>query len=105
MRLMNTFCSRNLIHLFVLHAMEHILTTKKKAKIVEHLERKGIETRPLLSFIPEQPPYQKYQHNMKDLKVASEAHKSGFYISNAPSLTQIELEHIAAALAEEVEHA
>lgn len=80
----------------------HILTKTKKEKIVEHLERKGIETRPLLSFIPEQLPYKKYQHNPKELQVAKDAHKRGFYVSNAPSLTEEELDHLASTLNESV---
>ena len=76
----------------------HILTKKKKEKIVEHLERKGIETRPLLSFIPEQPPYKKYRYNLKDLRVAKDAHQRGFYVSNSPSLTEKELDHLASTL-------
>jgi len=76
----------------------HILAERKKEKIVEHLERKGIETRPLLSFIPEQPPYKKYRYNLKELRVAKDAHKRGFYVSNSPSLTEKELDHLASTL-------
>jgi len=75
-----------------------ILVEKGKEKIVEYLERKGIETRPLLSFIPEQPPYRKYQYNLKELHEAREAHQKGFYVSNYPLLTKIELDYLASAL-------
>jgi len=76
----------------------HILAERGKEKILEHLERKGIETRPLLSFIPEQPPYRKFKQNPKDLPIAKEAHQKGFYVSNSPSLTQTQLEHLASTL-------
>jgi len=76
----------------------HILAEKGKEKIVEHLRREGIETRPLLSFIPEQPPYQKYRYNLNELHVARNAHRKGFYISNSPLLTENELDLVASAL-------
>ena len=76
----------------------HVLAEKGKEKIVKHLERKGIETRPLLSFIPEQPPYQKYRYNLNELHVARNAHRKGFYISNSPLLTENELDLVASAL-------
>jgi perosamine synthetase len=76
----------------------HILAEKRKEKIIDSLEREGIETRPLLSFIPEQPPYKKYRYSLKELKVAKDAHERGFYVSNAPSLTEKELNHIASTL-------
>jgi len=75
-----------------------ILAERKKEKIVQRLEREGIETRPLLSFIPEQPPYKKYRYNLKELRVAKDAHKRGFYVSNSPSLTEEELDHLASTL-------
>lgn len=76
----------------------HILAEKRKAKIVEHLELEGIETRSLLSFIPEQPPYRRYRYNLKELQVARGAHQKGFYISNSPSLTENELDLVASTL-------
>lgn len=76
----------------------HILTQKRKDKIIEHLERKGIETRPLLSFIPEQPPYRKLQLNPNDLHTAKKGHQKGFYVSNSPSLTQNQLNYLATTL-------
>ncbi|TET18877.1 DegT/DnrJ/EryC1/StrS family aminotransferase [Candidatus Bathyarchaeota archaeon] len=76
----------------------HILVEKEKEKIVEHLEREGIETRPLLSFIPEQPPYQKYGYNIDELQVARNAHQKGFYISNSPLLTENELDLVASTI-------
>jgi len=80
----------------------HILVEKEKEKIVEHLERKGIETRPLLSFIPEQPPYRKHQYNLNELHEAREAHKKGFYVSNSPLLTQTELDYLASTIIKSV---
>jgi len=77
----------------------HILAApKKKEKIVAELERDGIETRPLMSFIPEQPPYKKYGYNLRELQVARNAHQSGFYVSNSPALTEKELHHLASTL-------
>lgn len=80
----------------------HILVKKGKEKIVEHLERKGIETRPLLSFIPEQPPYRKYQYNLNELREARKAHQKGFYVSNSPFLTQTELDYLASTIIKSV---
>ena len=76
----------------------HILAEKGKEKIVEHLEQEGIETRPLLSFIPEQPPYRKYGYDLNKLQVARNAHQKGFYVSNSPLLTENELDLVASAL-------
>jgi len=80
----------------------HILAEIGKEKIVECLERSGIETRPLLSFIPEQPPYRKYRCNPKELRVARDAHQKGFYVSNSPLLTEKELNHLASTLIKSV---
>jgi perosamine synthetase len=76
----------------------HILAESRKDKIVEYLERKGIETRPLLSFIPEQPPYQKYGYHVSELKTAKNAHQKGFYISNSPLLSENELDYLSSTL-------
>ena len=76
----------------------HILAEKGKEKIVKHLEREGIETRPLLSFIPEQPPYREYRYDLNELHVARNVHRKGFYISNSPLLTENELDLVASAL-------
>jgi len=76
----------------------HILAEKGKEKIVTHLERAGIEARPLLSFIPEQPPYRKYRHDLNELHVARNANQKGFYVSNSPLLTENELDLVASAL-------
>jgi len=76
----------------------HILAEKGKNKIVEQLERSGIETRPLLSFIPEQPPYRKFGYEADECKVARDAHRKGFYVSNSPLLSQKELDYLASAL-------
>jgi perosamine synthetase len=78
----------------------HILAKTGKAKIVEHLERQEIETRPLLSFIPDQPPYQQERYSLKELQVARTAHQQGFYVSNSPLLTDDELDFMASAIIE-----
>lgn len=75
-----------------------ILAQKNRNQIVKHLEQHGIETRPLLSFIPDQPPYKKYATNPNKLNVARKAHQNGFYITNSPYLTQNELDYIATTL-------
>jgi perosamine synthetase len=80
----------------------HILAEQRKEKIVEHLEREGIETRPLLSFIPEQPPYRRYRYNPNELQVARDSHQKGFYISNSPLLTLKALDFIVSTLREAV---
>lgn len=80
----------------------HILAEKGKKKIVEHLEQEGIEARPLLSFIPEQPPYRKYGYDLNELRVARNAHQKGFYVSNSPLLTENELDLVTSALIKSV---
>jgi len=76
----------------------HVLAEKGKDKIVEYLEKNGIENRPLLSFIPEQPPYQKYGYNVNECEVARNAHRRGFYVSNSPILSENELDYLASTL-------
>ena len=76
----------------------HILTEQRKEKIVEHLAQAGIETRPLLSFIPDQPPYRGYRYNPSELQVARDAHQKGFYISNSPLLTENEVDLVSSTL-------
>lgn len=76
----------------------HILVDKQKEKIVNYLENKGIETRPLVTFIPEQPPYLKYSYYVNECPTAKEAHQKGFYISNSPLLTDDELNFLATTL-------
>jgi len=76
----------------------HILAEKRKDKVVEYLGKNGIETRPLLSFIPEQPPYRKYRYNASECKVARNAHRKGFYVSNSPLLSENELDYLASTL-------
>lgn len=75
-----------------------VLVEKKQDRVVQYLEKNGIETRPLLSFIPEQPPYQKYGYNRKDYPVAQDAHQKGFYVSNSPLLSKKELDYLASTL-------
>ena len=78
----------------------NILAGERKEKIMKYLERKGIETRPLLSFVPEQPPYR--QFSVKDCPIAEAAHKCGFYVTNSPKLAGDEMEYLAVALREAV---
>lgn len=83
---------------FNVYYVAHVITKKGKDKIVGFLERNGIETRPLLSYIPEQPPYEKYGHNSGDCKIALNAHQKGFYVSNSPLLSENELDYLASML-------
>ena len=76
----------------------HVLVEKEKKRVVETLEKEGVETRPLLSLIPAQPPYQKRGYNVNEHPVAKEAHQKGFYTSNSPLLTRNELDFMASAL-------
>jgi perosamine synthetase len=71
---------------------------RQKEKAVENLENEGIETRPLLSFIPTQPPYEHLACNPTDYPVAKKANENGFYISNSPQLSQSEMNYIASML-------
>jgi dTDP-4-amino-4,6-dideoxygalactose transaminase len=83
---------------FNIYYATHVIAKKGKDKIVGFLERNGIETRPLLSFIPEQPPYQKYGHNATECKIARNAHQKGFYVSNSPLLSEDQLDYLASTL-------
>lgn len=76
----------------------HVLANRRGDKVADFLERSGIETRPLLSFIPEQPPYQRYGYNMNEFRVAQDAHQKGFYISNSPLLSENETDYLASTL-------
>ncbi|UCC33969.1 MAG: DegT/DnrJ/EryC1/StrS family aminotransferase [Candidatus Bathyarchaeota archaeon] len=76
----------------------HLLLNGEKTRTIWFLEDKGIETRPLLSFIPEQPPY-KREYNSK-CSVAKDAYQRGFYVSNSPLLTKKELDFLASTLRE-----
>lgn len=78
----------------------HILVERMKERVVEYLEQEGVETRPLVAFIPEQPPYKKYGYYTTECPVARDAHKRGFYISNSPLLTREELDYLSTALTE-----
>jgi perosamine synthetase len=80
------------------HYACHVRTEKKREEVTSYLEREGIETRPLLSFIPEQPPYRKYRDDVKGLMIANDAHRKGFYFSNSPLLTENELDYLASVL-------
>lgn len=86
------------LYAFNVYYVYHLLVEKGKKRVIESLEKEGIETRPLLSFIPAQPPYQQSGYNINEHPVAKEAHKKGFYLSNSPLLTKNELDHIALAL-------
>jgi len=81
----------------------NVLAEKGKDKIVENLEREGIETRPLLSFIPEQPPYRKYRYDLNELHVARNAYRKGFYFSNSPLLTENELDFVASTIIKSID--
>lgn len=85
---------------FSVYYMYHVLSENGKEKAVKHLEKAGIETRPLLSLIPTQPPYHNQGYNSNDYPVAENAHQKGFYLSNSPLFTQDELEYIASVLSE-----
>jgi len=82
---------------FNVYYVYHLLVDRGKEKVVQFLEDSGIETRPLLSFIPDQPPYQ-HEHKGSLCPVAREAHQRGFYVSNSPSLAPDELEFMASTL-------
>jgi len=71
---------------------------EKKEKAVRRLESLGVETRPLLSFIPDQPPYKQFKFSIKNCPIAKAANLRGFYVSNSPKLTKEELEYLAVAL-------
>jgi perosamine synthetase len=87
------------------HYACHVRTEKKREKVTSYLGREGIETRPLLSFIPEQPPYRKYRNDLKELEIAKDAHRKGFYFSNSPKLLESELDYLASALTKAVRNA
>jgi len=78
----------------------HVLAEnkEKKEKAVRKLENLGVETRPLLSFIPDQPPYRQFKFNTENCPISKAAHLRGFYVSNSPKLTEKELEYLAVAL-------
>jgi len=78
----------------------HIVAEKGKNEAVKHVEKEGIETRPLLSLIPTQPPYQSLGYDSNDYPIAKNAHQKGFYVSNSPLLSEDELEHMASTLKE-----
>jgi perosamine synthetase len=85
---------------FNVYYVYHVLTEspKKKEKAIRKLKSLRVETRPLLSFIPSQPPYLEYESSRKDCPMAREAYKKGFYVSNSPSFNQKELDYLATAL-------
>jgi len=85
---------------FNVYYVYHVLTesSKKKEKALGKLKNHGVETRPLLSFIPSQPPYQEYKSSGNECPIANEAHKKGFYVSNSPLFNEKDLEYLATAL-------
>jgi perosamine synthetase len=83
---------------FNVYYVYHVITNKGKEQAVKHLEKEGIETRPLLTLIPTQPPYHELGYDSEDYAVAKNAYQKGFYVSNSPLLTQHELEYMASAL-------
>lgn len=92
---------------FNVYYVYHLLmeTERKKTKAVESLGNQGVETRPLLSFIPAQPPYRRYESSVGACSVAEDAYKKGFYVSNSPQLTRNELGYLASALRKAVTEA
>jgi len=84
---------------FNVYYVYHILVgeERERVKITGYLEREGVETRPLLSFIPEQPPY-KGGYDVSAYPVARDAYRRGFYVSNSPMLTINELDFMASTL-------
>ncbi|MCZ2808999.1 MAG: DegT/DnrJ/EryC1/StrS family aminotransferase [Candidatus Bathyarchaeota archaeon] len=83
---------------FNVYYVYHLIADKGKEQAVKQLEKQGIETRPLLSLIPEQPPYQNLGYNSHDYAIAKNAHQKGFYVSNSPLLTQDELRYMTSVL-------
>jgi len=83
---------------FNVYYVYYVIANKGKEQAVEYLEKKGIETRPLLSLIPKQPPYHNLGYNTNDYAVAKNVHQKGFYVSNSPLLTQDKLEYMASVL-------
>ncbi len=85
---------------FNVYYVYHIRTesSKKKDKTIRKLKSLRVETRPLLSFIPSQPPYLKSESDSKEWPIAREAYDRGFYVSNSPSLDEEEVEYLATAL-------
>ena len=83
---------------FCVYYVYHAVAKRGRNEAVEYLEKKGIETRPLLSLIPTQPPYQSLGYNSNDYPVAKSAHQKGFYVSNSPLLTRKELQYMASML-------
>ena len=84
---------------FNVYYVYHVLVSKEKEEFTQFLNVAGIETRPLLSFIPEQPPYRR-QYDANVCPVARDAHQRGFYVSNSPSLTTEALDFLVSALRE-----
>ena len=83
---------------FSVYYVCQILVKKGRDRIVEYLEKNGIETRPFLSFIPEQPIYRKYEYNLNEYEIARNANRTGFYVSNSPLLSDNELDYLASTL-------
>ncbi len=85
---------------FNVYYVYHILTDSltKREKATRTLEGLGVETRPLLSFIPSQPAYRKYESDGRKCPIAKAAHERGFYVSNCPLLNMKEVEYLATAL-------
>jgi perosamine synthetase len=85
---------------FNVYYVYHIRTesSKKKEKTIRNLKRLKVETRPLLSFIPSQPPYLKYESDSEEWPIAKKAYDKGFYVSNSPSLDEKEVEYLVTAL-------
>lgn len=85
---------------FNVYYVYRILTggSVEREKATTTLESLGVETRPLLSFIPSQPAYIKYKLEGQKCPIAKAAHERGFYVSNCSLLNKKELEYLATAL-------
>lgn len=70
-------------------------TDKLRNKLLTELDHLGVETRPLMSFLPDQEAVYKYLENSPDeTSVAYDLHSRGFYISCHDTLTQEDIEYV-----------
>jgi perosamine synthetase len=71
---------------FAYHILFRNATLRKRAEAAFHAA--GIETRPFFSLINDQPPYRALGFDPGDTPVAADIFQRGFYVSNAPDLTE-----------------
>lgn len=69
------------------------LTPNIYRELIEYLENKDIETRPLMPVL-NQPAYEKYDFNPKNYPVASGLLQSGFYVGCHQDLSQNDLDYL-----------